>query len=161
MKKLTLEIVLFIAAVMFLFSAFWSAATAQSKQVNAMVGYKALELSAAYVAPNELIFGLAVSATDTEMTEKRANRNDRGTTHDFNGDYTPAAFGLIGGQFEELSIIGKLGASYVDQAINGEQTKDLYFAVGIAFDYKVKEDLSFRVSYDNVAGPMAGLTLHF
>lgn len=160
--KTRYQIILFIAAVILLFSAFWTAATAQNKQASLMVGYKALELSAAYVAESELIFGGAVMVANAHGIEQRANRNDvNKNVHALNGEYVPAVFGLIGGEFDELSIIGKLGGVYIDQSINGEPTKDIFFAVGIAFDYKLTKDFAIRMSYDNVAGPMAGATIHF
>lgn len=142
-------------------SAIINSVTAQSTQASAMVGYRAAEVSFAYRAENELIFGIALTGASTDVTEKRANRNDRGTLHEFNGKITPAVFGLIGGEFEELSIIGKLGAAYVDQRINGAPTKDLFFAAGIIFEYKVSDAIGLRGSYDSVAGPMAGVTFHF
>lgn len=139
-----------------------AASQAQSKQVTAMAGYKAFEVSAAYVAESELIFGLAVMGASAHGIEQRANKNDvNKKVHALNGEVVPAVFGLIGGEFDELSIIGKLGGTYIDQSINGTPTKDIFFAVGIAFDYKLTDDLAFRVSYDNVAGPMAGATIHF
>jgi len=140
---------------------FIPALTMAQTQASAMVGYKSAELSFAYEAENELIFGAAVSATATDVTEKRANRNDRGTVHQFNGSFTPAVFGLIGGKFDELSIIGKIGGAYVDQSINGKPTKDLFLALGIAVEYKISDAIGLRGSYDSVAGPMAGVTFHF
>jgi len=160
--KSNTQIILFIAVVILLFSAFWTAVTAQSRQVNAMVGYKAFEVSGAYAAPNELIYGLAVMAASADGIEARANKNDvNRRVHRLNGEVVPAVFGLIGGEFDELSIIGKIGGAYIDQSINGKPTKDIAFAVGIAFDYKLTKDFAIRMSYDNVAGPMAGATIHF
>lgn len=137
--------------------------SAQSSNVSVMAGYKAFEVSASYLDhETELSFGLAITAVSSDLVEKRANRNDvNKNVHEFNTKITPAAFGLIGGQFDELTIVGKLGAAYVDQDINKERTKDLFFAVGVIFDYKIRDNLAVRASYDNVAGPMAGITFHF
>jgi hypothetical protein len=160
-RKARIQIIVFITIVILLFSAFWTAATAQTTQASAMVGYKSIELSYAYEAESELIFGGAISATSSDMTEKRANNNDKGKRHEFEGDVTPAVFGLIGAKFDDLYIIGKIGGSYVDQTINGEPTKDLFFALGVAIEYKISGAIGLRGSYDSVAGPMAGLTFHF
>lgn len=135
--------------------------TAQSRQLSAMAGYKAFELSASYTAENELIYGAAASATSSDVTEKRANNMDQGKIHKFNGDITPAVFGLIGGKFDDLSIIGKIGASYVSQTINGAPTKDAFLALGIAAEYKISDTTGLRGSYDSVAGALIGVTFHF
>lgn len=130
-----------------------------SRQVSAMVGLSSIELSAQYT--HTMIYGAAVSLTDSKDIERRANVNSY-EKHELKTKYTPAVFGLIGGEFEELSIIGKLGAAYIDQIRNGKDEKQkLYFAVGIIFDYKLNDAIGIRGSYDNVAGPMIGTTIHF
>lgn len=131
-----------------------------SNQVSVMIGENAVELSATYT--HTLIGGFAIQVVDSKVSERRANKNDHGTNHDFTTKYTPAVFGLIGGEFEEFSMIGKMGCAYVDQNINKKpDDKKLFFAVGIIFDYKVFENVGVRASYDNVAGAMIGTTLHF
>lgn len=149
----------FIIAIIFILGT--ESLRAQS-QLSVMTGYKAIEISGAYTAENELIFGLAISAVDSKMTQKRANTNDKVSNHEFKSDYTPAAFGLIGAKFDELSIIGKIGGAYVDQMINGKpEPKNIYLAVGVIIDYKVSELTGVRLSYDAVSGPMAGISLNF
>ena len=155
--KLTILFILVITCV----SAIINTVTAQGTQASAMVGYKALEISFAYEAENELIFGASASVTATDVTEKRANRNDRGKVHQFNGKVTPAVFGLIGAKFDELSITGKIGGAYVDQSIDGQPTKDLFLALGIAAEIKISDAIGLRGSYDSVSGAMAGVTFHF
>lgn len=134
---------------------------AQSSQASVMVGYKSAELSFAYEAESELVFGAAISATASDVTEKRANNMDQGKVHKFKGDLTPAVFGLIGAKFEDLYIIGKIGGSYVDQTINGKPTQDIFLALGISAEYKITDAVGLRGSYDSVGGAMAGLTFHF
>lgn len=129
-----------------------------SQQLAIMLGNKSVEISTTYTHP--LIFGMSVSIVDSKIVEKRANNNDF-NKHNLNSDLTPSVFGLIGGEFEELSLIGKLGASYIDQSINGIQEKQkLYFAVGIIADYKINDIIGIRVSFDNVNSAMIGITIH-
>ena len=160
MKKLNLaKSFSYIVAIILVFGA--AKLNAQS-QLSVMAGYKAIEISGAYTAENELLFGLAISAVDSEITQKRANTNDRGSNHEFKSDFTPAAFGLIGGKFDDLSIIGKIGGAYIKQEINGNsEPQNIYLAAGVIIDYKVSELMGLRVSYDAVSGPMAGISLNF
>src|SRR5690349_9672974 len=98
---------------------------AQSKQIAVMGGYKAGEVSVSYTAPNELIYGIALTTVDSKIAEKRANNNDI-NIHKFNNKYVPGVFGLIGGKFDDLSIIGKLGTAYINQNINNIAEKQKY-----------------------------------
>lgn len=134
---------------------------AQSSEVSIMAGHKAAEVSFMADFESELSFGVAISATAADVTEKRANKNDLGKIHVFKGDLTPAAFALAGAKFDDLKIIGKVGVSYVEQTINGEPTEDVFLALGLAAEYNITETLAFRASYDSVAGVMAGITIHF
>lgn len=133
---------------------------AQSNQVVIMGGYKAGEISVSYTAPNELIYGLALAGVDSKIAEKRANKFDQ-KEHSFKDKYIPAVFGLIGGDFKTVSVIGKLGTAYVNQEINGQQEKEkMCLAVGIAFDFKITETIYLRTSYDNVSSLLLGITYH-
>lgn len=133
---------------------------AQSNQIGLMAGYKAIEISASYTAPNEVIYGLAFAGVDSKIAEKRANEKDL-YEHKFNDKYIPAVFGLLGGKFDNFSIIGKLGTAYVNQDINGLKEKQkLYLAAGIAFDFKVSESLGLRTSFDSVSSLLIGITYH-
>jgi hypothetical protein len=133
---------------------------AQSKQIAVMGGYKAGEISISYTAPNELIYGLAVTTVDSKIAEKRANNNDI-NIHKFNNKYVPGVFGLIGGKFDDLSIIGKLGTAYINQNINNITEKQkYYFTAGIAIDYKISETIGLRGSYDSVSSLLLGVTFH-
>lgn len=131
-----------------------------SSQIALMTGEQATELSLTYT--HTMVLGGAVSIVSSKFVEKRANKNDGSTVHKFNTKITPAVYGLIGGEFEDFSIIGKLGASYIDQDINGKpDSQKIYFAVGMVFDYKISDVTGLRASYDNVAGAMVGVTIHF
>lgn len=133
---------------------------AQSNQIAIMGGYKTGEISASYTAENELIFGLAVSITDSKIAEKRANIKDL-NHHDFNDKVIPNVFGLIGGKFDNLSLIGKLGAAYVNQNINNiPEPKKYYFTVGMAIDYKVSDLIGLRGSYDSVSSLLLGVSFY-
>lgn len=172
MKKLDyIKLTVFFTIVITLVSAIMSKVTAQgwdgrarwdetpSRQVSAMAGLSSIELSAQYT--HTMIYGAAIGITDSRSIEQRANRNSY-EKHELKTRYTPAVFGLIGGEFEDLSIIGKLGAAYIDQTRNGiDEKQKLYLAVGIIFDYKLTDAIGLRGSYDNVAGAMIGPTIHF
>lgn len=133
---------------------------AQSNQIAIMGGNKALELSFSYTAPNEVIYGIAIAGTDSSIAEKRANKFDQ-KEHVFQDKYIPTIFGLIGGEFDNLSVIGKIGSAYVNQTINGtEEKRKMCLAVGIAFDFKISETFALRTSYDNVSSLMLGITYH-
>lgn len=133
---------------------------AQSNQISLTAGYKAIEISASYTAPNEVIYGLAFAGVDSKIAEKRANNRDI-NQHKFNDKYIPAVFGLLGGKFDNISVIGKLGTAYVNQDINGLKEKQkLYLAGGITFDFKMTETLSLRTSYDSVSSLLIGITYH-
>lgn len=131
---------------------------AQQQKGSLMVGNKAFELSYIYETEEGLGFGLAGSIVHSELTEKRANKNDHFNEHEFTSKVTPAVFGLISGNFEELTVTGKLGASYISQKINGiPDSKKIYFAVGIAFEVPVYEGISLKGSFDNINSVMLGV----
>jgi hypothetical protein len=133
---------------------------AQSKQIAIMGGYKAAEISISYTAPNELIYGLALSGVNSKVAEKRANNNDL-NNHKFNNKYIPNIFGLIGAKFNNISIIGKLGTAYINQNINNiPESQKYYFTTGIAINYKVSENIGIKTSYDNINSLLLGVTFH-
>lgn len=133
---------------------------AQSNQIGLMAGCKAIEISASYTAPNEVIYGLAFAGVDSKIAEKRANKYDQ-KEHKFNDKYIPAIFGLLGGKFDNFSIIGKLGTAYVNQTIDGKEEKEkMCLTAGIIFDFKLTETFSLRTSYDNVSSLLIGVTYH-
>lgn len=132
----------------------------QETKISAMAGYKSFELGFTYLAEeSELIYGVSASVVDSKVSEKRANNNDKGKHHEFKGDVTPAMFFNIGGKFEKLSLIGKLGGSYVEQKINKEPTKDLFLDFGLIAEYEISETISLRGSYDSVNSFLIGASL--
>lgn len=129
----------------------------QETKISAMAGYKSLEVGFTYLdEETELIYGVSASAVDSKVSEKRANNNDKGKHHEFKGDVTPAMFFNIGGKFEKLSLIGKLGGSYVEQKINKDPTKDLFLAFGLIAEYEISETIALRGSYDSVNSFLIG-----
>lgn len=131
---------------------------AQSEKGSLMVGNKAFELSYIYENEEGLGFGFATSIVHSELVESRTNKNDHFNEHQFVSKVTPAVFGLISGNFEEVTVIGKIGASYVNQNINGiRDSKKLYLAVGIAFEVPLTEEISVRAGYDNVNSVLIGV----
>lgn len=134
---------------------------AQEKHTSVMLGYKSIEVSASYTVESELVFGLALSATQSGIVEKRANNNDL-NRHEFKNDVIPAAFFLIGGKFDKFTMIGKLGGAYLEQKINNKpDSQKFYYGVGVIFDYQFENGYSIRSSYDNVSGPLVGVGFNF
>ena len=115
-----------------------------SSQIAVMAGNKSIELSASYT--HSLIYGCAISVIDSKVVANRVwiNTTDK---------ITPTVFALLGGEFEELSMIGKLGAC----RFNNTQ----WVTFGFVIDYKINEMIGLRSSYDNVVGALVGATIHF
>lgn len=133
---------------------------AQNRSASASIGQQAAELSITTTNDRGLIFGGAFSAVNSDLAERRATKNDQGKAHDFKTKYTPAAFGLIGGDFDGVAMIGKIGAAYVHQTINGAiDPKKIYFVVGVAIDVRISERVHLRNGYDSVNGFLTGINL--
>lgn len=134
-----------------------------SNEALILVGYKSAEVG--YIRENKdfLNFGLSVVAVDAKLTEKRANRNDvYQNVHDVKGDVLCAVFGLVGGTFDNLTVTGKMGCAYVDQKINNIQdSKKIYFTVGIMFGFKISDRVKLVASYDNVSSGGVGINYGF
>lgn len=152
--------VFFIAAY-FIVSAMINKANAQSSN-NAilLVGYKSVEIGYTVNDEESLNFGFSLSAVDSKLVEKRANRNDVNRhKHDFKGSLVPSTFWLVGGTFDKITLTGKVGASYIDQLIDEiEDKKKMYFAVGLIISRQINERFSVSGSYDNVNSATIGLT---
>jgi hypothetical protein len=157
--KTKTQIIIFFTVVFLLFSVFWHYATAQTK-INALAGFKSLELGTTITnEESELIYGVSASVVDSKASQDRANNNDKGKHHEFNGDVVPTCFGLIGAKFDRLNIIGKIGGAYVSQSINNEPTKDLFLALGIMASLKVSNSTPLVLSYDSVNSVQLGISL--
>lgn len=133
---------------------------AQQNRASLTAGNKAFEISFIHENEEGLGFGIATSLVHSGLVESRANKNDSAKNiHDFTNKVTPALFGLISGNFEELTIVGKLGTAYINQRINGIQdSKKYYLAVGIAFEVPVTEEVNIKASYDNVNSLLLGVS---
>lgn len=132
---------------------------AQETKISAMAGYKSLELGFTYLdEESELIYGVSASTVSGSLAEKRANTNDKGKHHEFKSDVVPAIFGLIGAKFDRLSIIGKIGGSYISQQINKHPTKDLFLALGVIIGYDINDRYSIIGGYDSVNSIQLGIT---
>lgn len=131
----------------------------QETKISAMAGYKSAELGFTYLdEESELIYGVSASIVDSKVSEKRANNNDKGKYHEFRNDIVPALFLNIGGKFDNISLIGKIGGSYVEQKINKEPTKDLFLALGLCIEYEVSDTIGLRGSYDSVNSLLIGIS---
>lgn len=92
---------------------------AQNRSASVSIGQQAAEVSITTTNERGLIFGGAFSAVNSNLAEYRAAKNDQGKAHDFKTKYPPAAFGLIGRDFDGVAMIGKIGVAYVHQTIKG------------------------------------------
>lgn len=134
-------------------------ATAQDSKIGSMFGYKAIEINYDYQNEDFLNFGVAISAIESSMVEKREERNDVYIKdYEIENSYVPALFFTVGGTFDKFTITGKLGSAYLDQKVNEiKDDKNFYLAVGCRFEYQVKERLSITSSYDNVNSLLVGI----
>lgn len=131
-----------------------------SIQVSVMGGIKAGEISVTYT--HSVVLGLAASIVSSSQVEKRIKNNGFGQKSEIQTSKVPTVFGLIGGEFENLSMIGKIGGVYVDQKVSGVQDpKKLYLAVGMEFSYKINDVIALRASYDNINSILVGGTINF
>ena len=158
------EIIILIAVIAFLSSVFLSKALAQtSDNLIVLGGYKSIEVGYSYNNEDFLNFGFSVSAADSELLERRANRNDiYKKLHEFNNKVTPAGFFLVGATFDKISITGKSGIAYLSQQINGVQDKQkIYWAVGILLSHELTERCSLVLNYDNINSAQIGVKYKF
>lgn len=134
-------------------------ATSQNSRIGCMFGYKAIEINYDYQNEDFLNFGVAISAVESSIVEKREERNDIYIKdYEIKNDYVSALFFTVGGTFDKFTITGKLGSAYLDQKINEiKDDKNFYLAVGCRFEYKVQERLSITSSYDNVNSLIVGI----
>ena len=159
---------LIILSVLFVQSAF--AQMPSSTNANLSVGYKTAEFGITHTLESEIILGGSFSLTDSKNIEDKTNLVDKGSyLHRMNSKYTPSAFVLMGGNFERINFIGKVGASYVDQRLckinDSRQTdgtfindnKKVYLAVGMEIMYQVTEFVGISGSFDNVNSLMIGI----
>lgn len=126
--------------------------------INLSAGYRTVEVGYTYNVEEFLNFGLSTSVSTSDMVEKRANTNDPYySKHEFTSNLVPAVFGTVGATFDELTITGKMGGAYLEQKINDKtDTKRLWFAVGIRFEYNHK----ISISYDNVNSVLVGYVIN-
>lgn len=118
--------------------------------VSALVGYKAFEAN--FKIKGDLNYGVAVSMTDAKEVAKRATKMDHPNKHTANDKITPSLFLLIGATFDNITITGKLGATYFEQNINGKkEAQNIYRSVGVQLQYK-----KFIFSYDSANSAMIG-----
>lgn len=122
----------------------------QAQTVSTLVGYKALEVN--FILKGDLNYGLAGSITSAKEVASRASRMDYPNKHTANNKIAPSLFFLIGATFDNITITGKLGATYFDQNINGKQeAQNIYRAVGVEVQFK-----NLLFSFDSANGAMAG-----
>lgn len=126
-------------------------------------GYKSIEVGYSYNNEDFLNFGYSFAIQDSKIAEHRANNNDiYNRVHEFNNKVVPAGFALIGASFRPITITGKIGASYLNQKIDGIQDKQkIWFAIGIMLSHDLNERFSIVGSYDNVSSVQAGLIYKF
>ena len=128
----------------------------QAQSISALVGYKAAEVN--FKIEKELIYGIGLSITDANLVAKRANKNDGARNiHKANTNIMPSLFFLIGANFDEITIVGKLGGAYFNQSINGkDESQKFYRSVGVQLGYN-----NILASYDSSNSIMIGYNFNF
>lgn len=162
MKKLVILSVLFAQSVF--------AQMPNSTNANLSIGYKTAEIGITHTLESEIILGGSFALTDSKHIEQRTNSIDRGNySHKMNTKFTPSAFALMGGNFERINFIGKVGATYINQDVKkidynnktndffAKDSKILYLAVGMEIMYQISETVGISGSFDNVSGGMLGI----
>lgn len=134
-----------------------------AQDVKLSLGYKSVELGVSKtLTDSELIFGGAISLTDSEQIAKRANQF--GQEHKIYDKAIPTVFALMGAEFDRLNIIGKVGACYINRqdvteynGVTEPYNKKYFLAVGINIMYMVSDKIGISGSYDNVNSAMVGI----
>lgn len=139
---------------------------AQTTNINLSVGNKTVELGLTRTIESEIILGGSFALTNSKVIEDRANLIDAGSyLHKVNTNYTPSVFALMGGKFDNLSIVTKVGSSYINQDIKKINSKEdyhkdskvLYLAVGVDVMYQISDVIGIGASFDNVNSLMLGI----
>jgi hypothetical protein len=127
-----------------------------SQSVTGLLGYNCAEIN--YKIKGDLNYGIAASVTKSDDIARRASRNNTNfDTHTANTTISPSLFFLIGATFDNITITGKLGATYFDQNINNvKEPQNIYRSVGAQFQYK-----NFIFSYDSTNSAMIGYEFNF
>jgi hypothetical protein len=126
------------------------ATAAQSQSLAGFVGYKAGEID--ITLHKELIYGVGVSIIDSDIISKRASKYDGNKIYQAQTAISPTVFLLLGRKIDQITVMGKLGLSYVDQTINGSKSaKNLYSAIGIQVGYN-----NFLFNFDSCNSVMIG-----
>ena len=123
---------------------------AQSQSLTGFVGYKAGEID--ITLHKELIYGVGVSIIDSDIISKRASKYDGNKIYQAQTAISPTVFLLLGGTIDQITVIGKLGLSYVDQTINGNTSaQKFYSAIGMQLGYN-----NFLCNFDSCNSVMIG-----
>lgn len=141
-----------------------------AQNINLSGGYKTVELGLTHTLESEILLGGSIAMTDTKVIVSRANIADVGSyLHKENTKYTPTVFGLIGGKFNRIHVLGKLGLTYLDQSIckindsrqtDGTFIKDsrhLYVAMGFQASYYITDRFGINGGFDNVNSGTLGI----
>lgn len=121
-----------------------------AQSISTFAGYKSAEVN--FKIERDLIYGIGISVADANQVAKRATNNDHPNIHTANTKLMPSVFFLIGAQFDKVCIVGKLGAAYFEQKINGKnEPQNIYRSVGVQIAYK-----NIMLSYDSSNSLMLG-----
>ncbi|MGO4773863.1 hypothetical protein ACEN2I_19615 [Flavobacterium sp. W22_SRS_FK3] len=145
----------------FLITVLGSIALNAQNNTSVTIGYKTIGLSLETTAKNGLIFGVMATVVDSKIVEKKINKFDfNRSEHNLRTKFIPASFFIIGGDFENICILGKIGTAYIDQDINAIKDKQkIFFAIGTMIDFRVSNRVKVRTSYDNVNAFLTGINI--
>lgn len=118
--------------------------SSNAQSITPSLGFKAVEFDVTF--EKNLIYGAGISITESKLVSKRANKNDGAhNVHTSNTKIVPSLFLLIGGEVEDITIIGKLGCAYYEQSINKiTESQKFYRSVGVSVGFK-----QIFISYDS------------
>ncbi|MCL6461292.1 MAG: hypothetical protein I4O51_05410 [Flavobacterium micromati] len=126
----------------------------RSQSITALVGYKSAEID--FTLEKDLTYGLGFSIIDSDQVAKRATTNDRGNIHQATNSLTPAIFMLVGGKIETVSMMCKLGMTYLQQNINNKpDDQNFYKTIGVQVGYR-----NFIFNFDSCNSVMVGYKIN-
>lgn len=141
-----------------------------AQMISLSLGNKTAEIGISQTLESEIILGGSFALTDSKLLESKVNLLDRGSyLHRMSSNYTPTVFALMGANFDNLNIITKIGASYINQDVckinSSKETsgifvrddKKLYLAMGAMVTYQISEVFGVNCSFDNVSSIMLGI----
>jgi hypothetical protein len=132
---------------------------AQKNQISFLVGNRTGEIS--FLRADKFIYGLAIGITDSKMLEKQLIiKVPFKIEIEDNPRHVPTLFVVLGKSVGKCSVMLKSGFVYVDLLSDGKPNNPkFHYAGGMAIGYDVTNKIGVKISSDNIAKLMVGLTV--